>query len=79
MLEVGEEVAVTDESEEGSGLEDDMVEVGGEFCPDHPFLVGLRELLMSQNGKGLSQRGVKQISVAVSEFFGSSTGSKTPL
>ena len=33
--------------------------------PNHPFLVGLRQYLMSRHGKGRSEREVNQISSAV--------------
>ena len=59
---------MTHESEEDSDMEDDVVELGGEFRPHQPFLVGLREFL-SHHGKGRSQKKAKQISAAVLEFI----------
>ena len=59
-------------NEEGSGGEDsreDVVEISGRFLPNHPFLVGLRQYLLSRHGKGRSEREANQISSAVSQFL----------
>lgn len=63
--EVGDHAVIADDSEEGS----DVVEIGGDFGPNHPFLVGLRDFLMSRHGKGRSEREAKQISAVVSQFL----------
>ena len=59
-------------NEEGSDGEDsreDVVEISGRFLPNHPFLVGLRQYLLSRHGKGRSEREANQISSAVSQFL----------
>ena len=59
------------EVDEGSSgeEEEDVVEVAGQFLPDHPFLVALRDYLTSRHGKGRSEREASQICSAVSQFL----------
>lgn len=66
-----EEVEVVESGDEERDVSD-VVELGGRFPSDHPFLVGLRQHLVSRHGKGRSEREAVQISHAVSEFLFSS-------
>ena len=51
---------VLEEDEEQNGMED-IVEVGQQFSPDHPFLVGLKQYLTSRHRKrGRQIRSVLQ-------------------
>ena len=59
---------VLEEDEEQNDMED-IVEVGQQFPPDHPFLVGLKQYLTSRHGKRRSEREANQICSAVSRYL----------
>ena len=71
----GEEESMDLEGEEVVELEqvrsegDDKMEVSEQFLPNHPFLVGLRDFLVSRHGKRRSDKKAKQLSVQVSKFL----------
>ena len=53
-------------AEEG---EQNVLEIGGAFLPDHPFLVKLRQYLTSRHGRGCSEGEAKVITSAVSKYL----------
>ena len=65
---LSEDVVVAEGS--GDSSTEEVVQVESTIDPDYPFLVGLREFLMSRHGKGRSEKEAKQISAAVSQFLG---------
>ena len=64
---LSEDVVVAEGS--GDSSTEEVVQVESTIDPDHPFLVGLREFLMSRHGKGRLEKEAKQISAPVSKFL----------